>query len=124
MPLQQSQIKLITRAYQKIADAHQQALKEIADAARTVMIDIQAAASFPGTALSLSVANNSGTLSQENSSDAVSHGAGEPIVPSPYSPHQYRDPNNIGGVSTSQPNVNASSSTPPTISGSTCHGDA
>ena len=79
------------------------------------MVDIQAAAPFPGIALDLPLANVPGTLGQSNrskaadSSDAASHGSDVSPDPSPDS----RDQNNTGGVATSQPNNNASPSTPP-----------
>ena len=75
-----------TEAYQKIVDARKQALKEIADTTRTVMVDIQVAAPFPGIALSLPAVKILDTLSQATSSDAASHSSGDVIVHSPDSP--------------------------------------
>ena len=117
-----------TGAYQDIADARKKALTEIANAARNVMVDIQAAAPFPGTALGIPVVHISGMMGQknssdaahilgivdqENSSDADNHGSGDITGNPPDSPQQHQDSNNNGGVAHSQPNENASSTTPP-----------
>ena len=83
------------------------------DAARDVMIDIQAAAPFPGMALGIQTAAISCTVGPASSSGVVSQGAVDLIVNSTNSPRQQQDLNSNGEVATSQPNENASSSTPP-----------
>ena len=102
-----------TGAYQEIADAQKKALTEIADAARNFMVYIQAAAPFPGTALGIPVGRISGMIDQKDNSDAVSHGSGNSGLTPPDSPRQGQDSSINGGITHSQPNENASSTTPP-----------
>ena len=61
----------ITEIASKPTDASKEAIKEMNDAAREIMVNIQAAAPFPGTTLSLPLDNVVGTLGRSNSTKAA-----------------------------------------------------